>query len=149
MFATRSEDPLSQFPEVARTSYSVKNTKLFSLIFRTLTKSPHSWTWIRPISPRPYSRSLSFSVTAVRLPQAWRYKHLTASTSTIPKPAEPPSRTPSSQAVCFGTMSGYFPSSPGVCGLEGRLGLELMIGTSGRRSWPGLGRWFGKGLGFG
>lgn len=133
-----------QSPGDASMSYSAKSTKLFSLILRTLTKSPHSWTWINPLSPLPYSISLSFSVTSVRLPQAWRYMYLTPTTSTMPKPAEQPRSMPSSQALCLGMMSGYFGVSEG---LEGRLG--FVLGRFGFNLWPRFSLKFGWGSEFG
>ena len=152
--------PVFQSPGAASISYSARSTKLFSLILRTLTKSPHSWTWIRPLSPLSprsplsYSLSLSFSVTSVRLPQVCRYMYLTPTTSTMPKPAELPSSMPSSQALCLGIMSGYFPSLSGVPGeLGGRFGLVSVLGSCVFNSWPRFslkfGWRFGWGSGFG
>lgn len=103
-----------QSPGGESMSYSARNTKLLSLILLTRTRSPHSWTWISPRSPRAYSRSLSFRVTSVLFRQACLYMYLRPTTSTIPSPTEQPRSMPSSQALCLGVVSGIFPSFPGV-----------------------------------
>lgn len=144
---------IAQSPGDASISYSARSTKLLSLILRTRTKSPHSWTWINPLSPLPYSLSLSFRVTSVLFPQAWRYKYLSPTTSAMPKPAEQPKSMPSSHALCLGMMFGYFPSLSGVPeGLEGCLGCISMLGWFGFNLWLKccltFGSRFGCGSGF-
>lgn len=118
-----------QSPGDVSISYSARNTKLLSLILLTRTKSPHSWTWISPRSPRAYSCSLSFRVTSVLFPQACLYMYLRPTTSTIPSPAEQPRSMPSSQALCLGMVSGSFPSFPGV--LVGLVGGCASLSVSG------------------
>lgn len=91
--------------------YSACSTrKLFCRILRTCTRSPHSCTWMMPLS----SWLQSLSDTAVRLRQCFLCRYRRPTATAIPSAADRPSSRPSSDALCPGARSGLSPPLSGT-----------------------------------
>ncbi len=124
-----------QFPVGVMRLYSAcSSRKLFCRILRTCTRSPHSCTWMMPLS----SWLRSFSDMAVCLRQCFLCRYRSPTAMAMPSAAERPSSKLSSDALCLGTCSGL--SMPLSGTPDGSLACLGRLRTSPNRSdWCFLG----------